>query len=306
MNMGYEMCDIVEEPGQMRIQGGILDIFDLTSENPVRIEFWGDEIDSIRYFDAQSQRSIEKVKEITVYPATETVIDEDLLREGLKKIAKESKAHEKKLRDGFKTEAAARVKFEREDFELKVSAFAGKVNMDGYLKYFYPKASGFLDLFKDRSVIVCIDEPKKVDKKADETESEFKDSFKHRIEMGYALPGQLDLLETYSKVKKEINKFPVVKLASFDDPGSDATDYPVNFDTMSVPSYNGAITELIKDLERYHREGYRIMVMSTSRTRARRIADDITREGLAAFSRLCRRKRVESRANHTILPELEP
>ena len=50
IHMGYEMSDIVETPGQMRIQGGILDIFDLTMDNPVRIEFWGDEVDSIRFF----------------------------------------------------------------------------------------------------------------------------------------------------------------------------------------------------------------------------------------------------------------
>ncbi|MCR5847378.1 MAG: transcription-repair coupling factor [Lachnospiraceae bacterium] len=283
LSMGYEMCDIVEEPGQMRIQGGIVDLFDLTGDNPVRIEFWGDEIDSIRYFDAQSQRSIEKVREITVYPATETIIDEDLLREGLKKIAKESKEHEKKLKEAFKTEASARVKYEREDFELKVSEFGTRVNMDGYLKYFYPKASGFLNLFENRSVIVCIDEPKKVDKKAGECEEEFKDSFSHRIEMGYALPKQLELLDDYSKVMKQIEKFPVVKLESFDDQSEDGDAYPVNFDTVSVPSYNGSVTELIKDLERFHREGYRVMVLSTSRTRARRIADDITREGIATF-----------------------
>ena len=282
VRMGYEMSDIVETPGQMRIQGGILDVFDLTMDNPVRIEFWGDEIDSIRFFDAQSQRSIEKTKSVTFYPATENVIDEDLLRKGLKKIAKESKEHEERLRGQFKTEAAARVKHEREDFELKIEAFANRVNMDGFLKYFYPKADGFLSLFKDRSVLICIDEPKKVDIKGIECEDEFRDSFTHRIEMGYALPGQLNLLEKYEDVKKQYLSFPCVKLTGFDD-APDKKDHVVNFNTMSIPSYNGAIGELIKDLEKYHKEGYRVLVLSASRTRARRIADDITREGIAAF-----------------------
>ena len=283
VNMGYEPADTVEEKGQMRVQGGILDVFDLTMDNPVRIEFWGDEIDSIRFFDAGSQRSIEKVKDITLYPATETVLSEDLLRKGLKKIIKEAKEHEAKLRSEFKTEAAARIKFETEDLELKLSAFSNKVNLDGYIKYFYPDAPGFLSLFKDRSVIVCIDEPKKVDAKARECEDEFKDSFTHRAEHGYALPGQLNLLEKYDKIKKQFKEFALVKLAGFDDKSDDKNDYVVNFNTCSVPSYNGAIKELIKDLEKYHKEGYRVMVFSSSRTRARRIADDITLEGLAAF-----------------------
>ena len=131
-------------------------------------------------------------------------------------------------------------------------------------------------------VLLCIDEPKKVEKRALECEEEFKDSFTHRAEMGYALPGQLDLLEKYEAVKKQYLSFPCVKLTGFDD-APDKKDHVVNFNTMSIPSYNGAISELIKDLEKYHREGYRVLVLSASRTRARRIADDITREGIAAF-----------------------
>ena len=65
-------------------------------DNPVRIELWGDEIDSIRFFDRESQRSIEKVKEVVIYPATETIVSKDLLDKGLKKIAKESKAQNDK------------------------------------------------------------------------------------------------------------------------------------------------------------------------------------------------------------------
>ena len=283
VQMGYEMSDVVENPGQMRVQGGILDVFDLTLDNPLRIEFWGDEIDSIRFFDALSQRSIEKVKNVVLYPATETLMNADLLSEGLKKINKESKEYEKVLRDRFKTEEAARIKFERENLELKLSAFSNKVNLDGYLKYFYPKAMGFLNLFEGRNVLLCIDEPRKVEKRALECEEEFKDSFTHRAEMGYALPGQLNLLENYSEVIRQTKDFSCVKLASFDDTSKDKGDFTVNFNPMSVPSYNGAIKELIKDLEKYHREGYRVLVFSSSRTRARRIADDITREGIATF-----------------------
>ncbi len=281
--MGYEMADVVEEPGQMGIHGGIIDIFDLTMDNPVRIELWGDEIDSIRFFDRESQRSIEKVKEVVIYPATETIVSKDLLDKGLKKIAKESKAHEDKLRAAFKTEEAARVKNERLEFELKATAFINKVNLDGYLKYFYPDCQGFLDLFKDKSVLICLDEPKKIKIRGEEIESEFKDSFSHRVEMGYALPGQLKLLENFNRVYKQIVEFPCVKLANFDDKSDNKNDYQVKFNAISVPSYNGAISELIKDLGKYHREGYRVVVVSSSRTRARRIADDITREGLAAF-----------------------
>ena len=62
VRMGYENNYQVEAPGQFSIRGGIVDIFDLTEENPYRIELWGEEVESIRSFDILSQRSIEKLE----------------------------------------------------------------------------------------------------------------------------------------------------------------------------------------------------------------------------------------------------
>ena len=81
VEMGYEKTYQVETPGQFSVRGGIVDIFDLTEENPYRIELWGDEIESIRSFDVMSQRSIEKLSEITVYPATEMLLSKKQLYE---------------------------------------------------------------------------------------------------------------------------------------------------------------------------------------------------------------------------------
>ena len=76
VQLGYERTAQAEGPGQFAIRGGILDVYPLTEENPVRIELWGDEIDSIRSFDAESQRSIENLEEIRIYPAAELIRDE--------------------------------------------------------------------------------------------------------------------------------------------------------------------------------------------------------------------------------------
>lgn len=107
--LGYERCDQVEEPGQFSIRGGIVDIFDLTEENPYRIELWGDEVESIRSFDILSQRSIEKLEAVSVYPATEFILSGDKLKEGLQKIQKEAKKQAEVLRKQMKTEEAHRI-----------------------------------------------------------------------------------------------------------------------------------------------------------------------------------------------------
>ena len=82
--MGYERVGQVEGSGQFAVRGGILDIFPLTEENPVRIELWGDEIDSIRSFDVESQRSIENLDSIRIYPACEFTADDGRIKKGLR------------------------------------------------------------------------------------------------------------------------------------------------------------------------------------------------------------------------------
>lgn len=95
VEMGYEKNYQVEAPGQFGIRGGIIDIFDLTEENPYRIELWGDEVDSIRSFDVLSQRSIEKLSSISIYPAGEMLLSGSRLKAGMEKIEREGKAFPK-------------------------------------------------------------------------------------------------------------------------------------------------------------------------------------------------------------------
>ena len=79
VTLGYERVGQVEMPGQFSVRGGIIDVYSLTEENPWRIELWGDEIDSIRSFDAESQRSLENLDEITIYPAVEKIGEKDMV-----------------------------------------------------------------------------------------------------------------------------------------------------------------------------------------------------------------------------------
>ena len=106
VSLGYEKTYQVEEPGQFSIRGGIIDIFDLTEENPYRIELWGDEVESIRSFDVLSQRSIEELDRVVIYPATELVLAGSRKKDGLKRIEEETNKTAKKLKGLFQTEEA--------------------------------------------------------------------------------------------------------------------------------------------------------------------------------------------------------
>ena len=89
--------DNVEEPGQFAVRGGIIDIYPLTEECPYRIDMWDDEVDTIKTFDAESQRSIETVDSIVIYPAGEIVLSQDRINRGIRKIEAELKPYAQKL-----------------------------------------------------------------------------------------------------------------------------------------------------------------------------------------------------------------
>ena len=90
--LGYEKVGQVENPGQFAVRGGIMDVFSLTAEYPIRMELWGDEIDSLRSFDVESQRAVLTLEETRIFPSTEFVLTEKQVKKGLSAVQKEADA----------------------------------------------------------------------------------------------------------------------------------------------------------------------------------------------------------------------
>lgn len=156
--MGYERTGQVEGSGQFAVRGGILDIFPLTEENPVRIELWGDEIDSIRSFDVESQRSIENLDSIRIYPASEFIAGEERIQSGLKQMKKEAQKLSEKFRKEHKTEEAARVLSVVEEAKQNLQDWKQMSALDGLISYFYDRTVSFAEYFPEDTLVV-LDEP---------------------------------------------------------------------------------------------------------------------------------------------------
>ena len=157
MNMGYERMGQVDGMGQFSVRGGILDVFPLTEEVPVRIELWGDEVDSIRSFDAESQRSIQQMDEVTIYPAAELILTKEHIEEGILRLEADEKKQEKAFRDQKKPEEAQRIR--RAVGELVESLKEGfdVQALDAYIRYFCKDTVSFLDYMEEvgkKAVIV--------------------------------------------------------------------------------------------------------------------------------------------------------
>lgn len=278
--MGYERTPFVEAAGEFAVRGGIIDIYPFTSDCPYRIELWGEEVDSIRSFDAQSQRSIEEIKSLTVYPATEIVLSEERITAGLKKIQAEYEDLAAKFHSAFETDKEVRLKKEYKRLKEELSELSMLIGVEGYLPYFYDKLVSFLDYFP-KDTAVYVDEPQHVEERGKGFYLEFTESMKSRLEAGYLLPSQMETVSCFEEALSRLMKQQTVFLSTLASEVKYAPGTETFFmEAKSVQSYNNSFEQLVKDLKRYQKKDYRILVVSPSITRAKRLAEDMRENGL--------------------------
>jgi len=304
--MGYERMGQVDGMGQFSVRGGILDVFPLTEEVPVRIELWGDEVDSIRSFDAESQRSIQQMDEVTIYPAAELILTKKDIEEGILCLEVDEKKQEKAFRDQKKPEEAQRIR--RAVGELVESLKEGfdVQTLDAYIRYFCRDTVSFLDYMKEvgakvtlvssgaagktaekkqtSGLALILDEPQRMKEKAETVETEFRESMSHRLEQGYILPGQADLLFSSKTVLAECHTPHSIFMTGLDQrlPGM-TPKAKYSLTGKNLNSYQNSFEILIKDLTKWKKDGYRVVLLSASRTRASRLAGDLREYDLRAF-----------------------
>lgn len=284
VRMGYKKEYQVEARGQFAMRGGIVDIFPLTEENPIRIEMWGDEVDNIRSFDVENQRSIDSLEEIVIFPACELVLTEEELDAGITRMKKEAKTFYEKLRKQMKTEEAHRVKEQAEELEEEWKEMAMTEGQDAYLSYFCDVKTSLLDYFDKDDTEIIFDELQRCVERGKQTEIEYTESMSHRLAAGYILPGQMKELFTHKEILGKLNKFKTIALAMLDDKTQGLVslqEYSIR--VKSVNGYKNSFELLLKDLQVYKKNKYKIIVLSGSRTRAQRLAKDLMDNELECF-----------------------
>ena len=284
VRMGYEKNFQVDAPGQFAVRGDIVDVFDLTEENPYRIEFFDEEVDSIRSFDLETQRSIEPMELVKIYPATELFLSDARLSDGIDRIREEEKKTEEALRSQGHMEAAHRLSEgigELCEAALEYRDFGG---LEGYIHYFYPQTDSFLEMFPEEHSMIFLDEPVHLREEGEAVELEFRESMISRSEKGYVLPGQMQLVCSAALTASRMNDYRCLGLTAL--AAGDSFFLPeciVSVHARSVPAYNKSFDTLVSDLKKYKLQKYRIVIISASRTRAKRLAGDLTERGLTSF-----------------------
>ncbi|MBY6889731.1 transcription-repair coupling factor, partial [Clostridium botulinum] len=273
---GYERVDIVENKGEFSVRGGIIDIYPPISSEPYRLEFFDDEIDSIRNFNVNSQRSIEKVNNINIFPAKEIILEEENISLGLKNIKTDLdklvlKLNKKEDKEKIQSIINSNLEQLNESWSFE--------NIDTFLPYFYNKTNSLLDYIEGSLII--IDDVKRCLGKLDSTYLEFNEDYDKFLEKGCILPKQAEIVHDKERMieqlefKKIINIENIKKTIDRLKPKSVLT-----FNQTTLQGYNGKIEFLIEDIKEKKKEKYKILILSGTRSRGERLVNHLRDMGV--------------------------
>ncbi len=282
VQLGFTRVGMIDGRGQFAVRGGIVDIYSHTDEVPVRIELWDDEVDSIRFFDVESQRSIEKTDMYTVFPATECIITEEEMFDGIEAVKKEADAQlevfgiNKKKKTKEEIDACNHIRKLVGDLERTKEC-------SKFINTFANEVVTLLEYFPVEDTLFVVDEPNRVSERMGLIAYEYDESMKNRLATGYVLPSQTKLMVPMAQVASLLSKRRTIMLSALEyRPDAFEVQEYIGLETRSINSYNNSFEALAKDLQRYKKTGYGAVLVCNSRTRAARIVEDLDSVGVTA------------------------
>ncbi|MBL4936909.1 transcription-repair coupling factor [Clostridium sp. YIM B02515] len=276
---GYERVDVVEAKGQFSIRGGIMDIYPPLGALPYRIELFGDEIDSIRTFNTESQRSIEKVKSIEIFPAKEMILNRENILKASADIEEDLKLVLASLKSKKNKEAMEKINsIIKGNLESLKESWSFET-IESYLPYFYNNTSSFLDFFQDGFVV--IDDVQRCQGKLDSVYFEFEENYKSFLQLGNILPKQGNLLVPKEELLEKLTYSNVLTLNSI--PKSTKILAPraiISFTQITLHNYHGQLDLLIEDIKDKKARGFRTVILSGTRPRGERLVATLRDRGI--------------------------
>ncbi len=243
VGLGYERSDLIENKGQFSIRGGIVDV-GLSEKIGVRIEFWGDEVDSIRFFQISSQRSTEMLKEITIFPAHELIVQD--LSEAVKNI--QEKYPE-----------------EIEDIELiKNGDYISKINK--YFNEFYENQASFLDYMSDEYLLL-LDEKSKINQRKTNIIEDNNKLIASLVEKEKFVP---EAIENISKFEYNLEEKQIIYLEQNDSIKNIQKYY---FETREINFYNLQLDLLLADIVTYQKNKKKVVLLAGNEISAKKLCD---------------------------------
>lgn len=257
---GYERVEIVESKGQYSLRGGIFDVFSPLYERPFRIEFFGDEVDSIRDFDIETQKSVEKFESVWLYPAREMVLSDERIETAIEAL--------KAIKGKYKTE-------KRERIEEMIEHLTERVFVDGierYFPFFFEHSMSLLDWFEE-PVVFLIGNNQCVSR-MNQFLQDYRKQFSDYLERGEVISEQYKRVFEFEEIKSELALRQLVssELLIKHTDGFEPSQI-IKLTSREMNKYFGKFDQIALDLRKWKIKGYHILIAFTNEDRMMRFID---------------------------------
>ena len=268
VKMGYERVPMIYQPGQFSVRGSIIDVYPPYEKNPCRVELFDIEIDSIRTFDIDTQRSVTKLKKARIFPTIPIILDDKSYNRG-RTLVDEKYNH---------------LPERKEELLHGMDTGENIQQLEFYIDYFYENPQQILDYMTKPTVFV--DDPWRIDDVLKTRNLEYHNDFKEMLTRGRVSKDDYDNFSGEKELKRLYN----VSNLYFGNPFSDS--YPlgasnkldcghtINVNSREAMSYNGKMDIFKKDIEKLLKDGYEITIVSSTDDRTENIKDFLSRENL--------------------------
>ena len=276
---GYERVNMLEGKGQFSIRGGIIDFFPPFSNHPYRIELFDDEVDSIRLFDIASQRSIERVNEVSIPPTKEVLILDDFKEEVIASIDRDFNKALKGSKDNLKEKESLKNKFLK--YMESIREGLNINNVDMVTPYIPDDKLGSLIDYLDKNSLVLLDDPKRIEEKVKEIYNDFVFKFTDVFQRGELLSSHENIYYNYEKVSRKIKKYTCITVSAF--LKTDEIYSPksiLNITTKSMQSFHNKIDFLVEELKHYKYRGYKTIIFAGTEDRGQRLGSALREKGI--------------------------
>lgn len=281
--MGYERVDMIEGRGQFALRGGILDIYPLTGDMAVRIELFDDEVDSIREFLPEDQRSINKIDEVFIGPAREVIYDGEMAENAARRIADELKLRKNVMNKIGQDYIAEHLSEKVGEHIEKLDGGLFFESAELYITHLYPRFSTLMDYFKGRFLTVLI-EPGRVREAQKIAAYEVEETFKGLLEKGEILASQADIYFSPFEIMEKLKRNKIIYLSMLPKIPTEFEPKALHsFQFRSITPMHGKLDMLAEEILRLKRKKYRTVILSGTKERGYHLQRSLKENNVEVF-----------------------
>ena len=283
IDLGYQRFDLIDGRGEFSVRGGIIDIS--TTENTgIRIELWGDEIDSIRHFNIISQRSIDNIEKVEIFPAHEYILEtkiEDVTKNISQNVYSETISE----------------KVEEDLEKIRNGEYISKI--DRYFNAFYKKQETILEYLDDK-YLVFVDEFNKIKQRSENIEQDNENTIKALIEKDRIIPDALKNYVDTENIEQNIEKHQTIYLDKLDDRFKNGIE-SYDFKYKELNYFKSGIDLFINDINNFKKQNKKVYIVVDTKEKAEKIKKMLTEYDILSIYYEKLNKTVINQDNNTVI-----